>query len=481
MSDFLVRETANLFDPATGAWVGVLDHNGNEQVVPSAAGLAARPEAMAPFVSSVSGYRVRNTPVRCATFGDSTSNVGLGNTDNAIFDAPFPASGPALVSYELSKWSVYQFYPQAKMVANGGISGETTTQMLARDNAAASATRKAIADVINLAPDVVFLRCGSINSITGITSGNYSSVVATTYAEHIRILNRFRAAGIPTVDIGILGYSGSVAANPDLVRQALVELNNMYAAYYAALNSRTAVWMHPGLCDSAGFLNPLASNDGIHLNMYGAQWLGALEAKALTTLFGPSAGPRFPGANLLLNPLFSATGSVAYGVAPTGYSASATNATLANGKLEEIDGEVFWTVEVTPTTTAPSVTLLVPFNVTTFGIAANDVLGYEIAVFASNLAGTGAPPAITGYYVRNDIYKSGAGRFVPCETLTAFGGFPGPYKAHVSFAYRCQEASAALTSSSSAPVLFSTGSLTPFKIGISCPRLVKLGLPAVTN
>lgn len=121
------------------------------------------------------------------------------------------------------------------------------------------------------------------------------------------------------------------------------------------------------------------------------------------------------------------------------------------------------------------------FNVTTFGIAANDVLGYEIGVFASDLAGTGAPPALTGYYVRNDLYKSGAGRFVPCETLTAFGGFPGPYRAHVSFAYRCQEASAALTSSSSAPVRFSTGSLTPFKIGIACPRLVKLGAAMVTN
>ena len=424
---------------------------------------------------------LRTTPLRVATFGDSTANVGLGNTDNAIFDAPFPASGPTIVSYELSKWSVYQRYPQAKMVANGGISGETTTQMLARDSAAYSATRKAITDVLALAPDVVILRCGSINSLTPITPANYDATIATTYAEHCRIVQRFLSAGVAVVDEGLFGYSGAVATYPDLVRSALVTLRGMYRDYIASLDKPHAVYLDAGLCDATGNYISGASNDGVHLNMYGSQVLAAVEAQALTLLFGASSGPRFPGANLIGNALFANTGSVAYGTAPTGYSATGNNATLANAKLEVIDGKVYWTVEVTPTTASNGVTLNTPFDVTAMGIAANDVLGFEMDVFAAGLDGVSAPPAVTGCYVRNDIYKSGAGRFVPCETVTVMGGFPGPYKAHVSFAYRCQESSAALTASSNCPFLFNTGSLAPFKVGIAHPRLVKLGVAALSN
>ena len=55
MSNYLVRETANLFDPATGAWIGVKDANGNEQLVPSVAGMAALPATLgAPFQALVS-------------------------------------------------------------------------------------------------------------------------------------------------------------------------------------------------------------------------------------------------------------------------------------------------------------------------------------------------------------------------------------------------------------------------------------------
>ena len=56
MSNYLVRETANLFDPATGAWIGVKDANGGEQLVPSVAGVAALPTDLGvPFQGLVSG------------------------------------------------------------------------------------------------------------------------------------------------------------------------------------------------------------------------------------------------------------------------------------------------------------------------------------------------------------------------------------------------------------------------------------------
>lgn len=436
-------------------------------------------------VSSAGGRLVslglRTTPLRCATFGDSTANIGLGNTDCAVFDAVFPGAGPTILSYELSKWCVYQFYPQAKVVANGGVSGETTTQMLARDSAVYSATRKAITDVLNLSPDVVFLRGGSINNLTPITSGTYAATIATCYAEHISILNRLIAGGVAVIDEGLFGYSGVGATHPDLVRSAIVTLNTMFAEYISSLNKRTVVFLQSGLCDSTGYLLAAASNDGTHLNMYGSRVLGEVEAAALENMFGASSGPRFPGSNLMSNPLFSASGAVGYGTAPTGYSAAGTNATLANAKVEEIDGKSYWTVEVTPATTSNSATITMPFDVTTFGIVANDVFGFEVDTFVSALDGVSAPPAVTGLYVRNDIYKSGAGRLVPCETVVTMGGFPKVYKAHTSFSYRCQEASAALTTSSSAPFFFGTGTLTPYKMGIACPRFVKLGVATTSS
>lgn len=431
--------------------------------------------------SRVVSLGLRSTPLRCATFGDSTANVGLGNTDCAVFDAVFPPSGPTVLSYELSKWNVYQFYQQAKMVANGGISGETTTQMLARDSAAYSATRKSIGDVLNLYPDVVFLRGGSINNLTPITAGNYDATIATCYAEHVKILNKLISGGVAVIDEGLFGYSGGAATYPDLVRSAIVKLNAMFGDYVESLDKANVVFLEHGLCDATGSLLPAASNDGIHLNMYGARLLGKVEARVLENLFGVSSGPRFAGSNLISNPLFASTGAVGYGVAPTGYSATGSNATLANAKLEVIDGKLYWTVEVTPTTTTNSVTITMPFDVTTFGIVANDVFGFEVDTFIAGIDGISAPPAVTGLYVRNDIYKSGAGRLVPCETIAAMGGFPEAYKAHTSFSYKCQEASAALTNSSSAPFLFSTGALTPYKVGIACPRLVKLGAALVSS
>jgi lysophospholipase L1-like esterase len=420
---------------------------------------------------------LRTTPVRCATFGDSTASVGAGGHDNGIFDAAFPASGATTINYELAKWTVHGFYPQAKMIANGGIPGETTPFMVTRDAASYTTTRKAIIDILNLSPNVVFLRCGSINDLLVITPASYDATIAQCYNNHVRIISRFRAAGVALIDVGIFGYSGTAASYPDLVRSALITINNMLEAYFASLNDTSCIFIRHGLHDAAGFFIPAACDDiGVHLNIYGARLLGEIEAKALERLFGPSAGTRFPGTNLITNAVMGLTSSVGYGIAPNGYTATGGNATLANGKIEDIDGKTYWTVEVTPTTTAPYVTLAIPFTPASYGIVANDLLGFEMDVLATNIAGTGAPPETVGLYVRNDIYKTGAGRFIPSEALSIFGTLPGKYKAHTSFVYRCQEASAALSASSTALFYYATNSLTPFKVGIAHPRLVKLGV-----
>ena len=84
------------------------------------------------------------------------------------------------------------FYPQAYLVASGGISGQTTTQMVARDTASYTADRFATTDVINLAPHVVILRGGSINDLLTITSGTSAAAIATASTAASRPVTRFK-------------------------------------------------------------------------------------------------------------------------------------------------------------------------------------------------------------------------------------------------------------------------------------------------
>jgi lysophospholipase L1-like esterase len=80
----------------------------------------------------------------------------------------------------IDKFALPMLYPQALLVGNGGVSGDTTANMLLRDGNASSSSRKAITDILALRPDVVLLRGGSINDLTGLTSGQVAGQVATT-------------------------------------------------------------------------------------------------------------------------------------------------------------------------------------------------------------------------------------------------------------------------------------------------------------
>ncbi len=225
----------------------------------------------------------RKTPVRIATFGDSTANVGAtqspASQDATKYSSSAWQSGLVSIGISGDKWTVPYFYPQAYLVCNGGISGENTTQMLARDSAAYSTTRKAVADVANFSPDVIFLRGGSINDIASVTAGAVAATVATTYANHIAIIGRLAAAGARIVDEGIFGYSGG-AAEPQSVRAALVQLNAMFAAY-AAQYPNLIEFINPvGLtCDSTGAYLSGMSTDGTHLNGMGSITVARKEAE----------------------------------------------------------------------------------------------------------------------------------------------------------------------------------------------------------
>lgn len=416
----------------------------------------------------------RTAHVRVATFGDSTGNLGSGNTDYGFLTAPFPASGATSLSGEWAKFGVHQYYPPARIVGNGGISGETTTQMLARDTAAYSATRKAITDILNLSPDVVLLRAGSINDLAGtVTPANIDSVVAATYANHVEIIERLLSGGVYVIDEGIFGYSGA-AANPGTVRAALVRLNSMYKTY-AETSGRAISYLDltDVVRDADGNYLPNVSTDGTHLNMLGGELLSELEGDVLRALFGYPSAITYPGTNLITNPMLATTTDQAWGKVATGYNLVPTNASRANAKVETINGIRMQTTEFTPTAAGASVTAYLPFDPTTIGIVANDIFGMELYWMIEALDG-GVAPTPTSIYVRGDIYKNGAGRVVFEDRSSILAPFAKKREMrHSAMRIQIQEPSANLTTGSIFVFLFTTNDMRPFKLGVGGARFVK--------
>lgn len=423
---------------------------------------------------------IRTTPVRVAVFGDSTANYnGNAGQDQTVLTAPFPTTGNTTqITISGDRMTVQSFYPVAYNVANGGISGQTTAQMLARDSLAASSTRKAITDVIDLKTDVVFLKGGSINDISTVTSGTLAATIAATYANHILIIERFLSAGIPVVDEGFYGYSGSGATDVASTKSAIVQLNAMYKTFAQTYPGRVFfIDFLNLLSDSTGTYLANVTTDGTHLSTQGAHITGRAEAIVLTSLFGKSATRRFQGINLQTNTLFSNTSTSGIGVQAAGYSLGASSATLANAKIEIIDGRVWQTVEMTNTSAGSFNAIYLPWSPASLGIIAGDVYGIEFDFYAANLVG-GPPPAPLYINARVTTVKNGAGTLsfdalqpsIPIPFNEAYIGHAtvGPFQMPES-------SSNLLNTGSTIFFAYTTNALTSYKIGISMPRIVKLG------
>lgn len=366
--------------------------------------------------------RIRETPVRVATLGDSQANtnspvyVSNATTDAKTTDVTTARSavwnsGTITLRQYGRKWAVQWFYPQAYLVANGGISGETTTALLARDAAAAGVTRQAITDVLALNPDVVLIQGGcSINDFANVTtSGQVTTAVATALANITEALTRLLSSAVPVILTGIYGYSGDgvmYAGTGSLIRSALLQHNANLRAI-AAANPAMVKYVDPvgAVSDADGnliagtYININPTDVGVHLNAVGQYLMAPRTAAALKALFGASANVRYRGANRFLDPLFQQA-SPAYG----GLAASAgPGASVANSKLETIDTPLgprrFFTTEVTITNAANGYgTITIPYNPLSTGtnplnIASGDIYGFECDVYLAPLYGT--LPSIT--------------------------------------------------------------------------------------
>ena len=432
----------------------------------------------------------RTKPLRVVTFGDSTANAGGGagalstpeNQDWRFASVNNWQSGTVLEYNIANRWFTYAFYPQVYLVGNGGIDGQTTAQLLARDTLTASSTRYAITDMLNLAPDVVLFRGGSVNDLTTVTSATLASTVASTYANHISIINRFASENVFVIDSGNFGWSASAT---DIVqtRAAIVQLNTMFAAY-AAANPSKVTFINPVgvIADSTGAFLPNMAQDGIHPNFNAMYLWSQLEASALAAIFGTSSNCRYLGTNVYPDPFFLTTTNQSYGTVSNSVSIAVTNGTRSNAKIQVINNQIFQTCDFTSNGAGNLVATIQPtFNPSAtgpMGIQPGDIWGIELDVYYANI-GTGNLN-IAGQVLLFNVYNSvGSGRVVQsiASNSDTFTSSQQSIQYHLIFAPQMfGDSSSNFTTASNLSISLTTDGTTKIRVGIANVRYVKLPL-----
>ena len=444
---------------------------------------------------------LRTTPVRLVTFGDSTavaaSTRSPANQDVSQISSSAWQSGTISLTGKIDRYATHLFYPQAYLVGSGGVAGNNTTQMLARDQSAASVTRYAITDMLNLAPHAVLLRGGSINDILTVTAGTLVSTVSAVYARHVQIINRFLAANVVVLDCGIYGFAnGTANTATDLAStlSAIAQLNALFSSYAAQFPTQIRFINPVGVVSDAtgAYLNTRISGDGTHLTAYGQYLMAAKEAIELSKLFGSSSNVRYPGLNNISNALMANTSAVAYGTAPTGFTSLTANATRQNAQVEVINGKPFYTCEFVISATSNNGQMLIPFDptatatgmVAAMNISSSDVWGFEFDFYIAGLNGYSPTPSTISAYV--DIRDSvGAGRIVMSgmDVSTTHGLYQSPFTGHIAFPpIVFGDTSANLTTASTFFFQVNTNDASgTLKLGVSNPRIVKLNQSVLTG
>lgn len=423
--------------------------------------------------------RKRTTPLRIATFGDSTAMVSsLSRTDVSAWDVAFRA-GTNNTTHKIETALVLALYSQAYLVGDGGIGGQTAATMLARSGNSPSSTRKAIEDIIALSPDVVLLRGGSINDFVGfrapITQANINSVVAN----HLLIISAFNSAGIYVIDCGIYGYSG--ATNTSQVQAAILNFNSQLAGRSGGLYK--FIDIRGVTCDptTGAYLRGISS-DGAHLGNGGGFAVGKLEVAELVAKFGTPAGTRYVGANAVSNFNLTQFGLQAYGTLGDGWQLIANSTTRANANIETIGGITYQTCEFTPTADAGNGQVKAPFRLNgaspDIAISAGQIYGLEFDFIIAGL-NWGAPPA-GSFLARMDIVE-GTSRNNYTALLDgsndALGGFVMGHAIFPPIAIPDFGGTQVNITASEFLLSFTLSTAndrTPFKLGLGNPRMVLL-------
>lgn len=339
-----------------------------------------------PSVLSASIGQVARRPQTVVVFGDSLTEQG---GEIPPGDAYGVANGltarnnPDCRVFAAWTWANVLLNQAFSVLANYGIGGQTTSQILAR-----------VDDVIALNPGWVIITAGTNNA--GVAGG-----VAQAQSDLAAMLDAFEAAGIRAVLLTLPPRAGSytgtqkgdtLAINEWIRQQARLRPGLLVADVFPALADGTA---SNYLATTLGF-NP--SSDGIHLSATGGYACGKVLADVLRphiNTLTPYSNPN-PGANLLTNGRPAGTTTAA----PTGWNVSGGSG-LVWSDVARADGAGSWkqlvvgsgTVNVGVNATVDGTRLAVGDTVNAIGefsassmdqAAANDAQGIALSIRAWN-------------------------------------------------------------------------------------------------
>lgn len=342
--------------------------------------------------------------IKIGSFGDSIADIGTVNNVTAQ-DLRRASASNTPVALGSEKFGAHVQLLSGGLITpvfNGGVGGETTTQIATRATAVSSmvSTSKAMIDAETFGAEYV-IYSGGINDLTGLTTASSAADIETavsTALSKIKVaINKAKVLGLYFIYHSVCPYgqSGSVTANQIVVNTASADLNARVKAVLDAdasnghyFNARQYVQASDGGW-TTGY-----STDGTHPNhaagivMYGplADWIIAREGGTRYTRGLPVGKNLFSNADLSASTAGLATGivlAVADGATTnTIESVNGVNVQQidwAPGNANGVDSYLIVDIDVLAAGAAPFVAL-----------AVGDILGIEYDLEISNGAG-GAP------------------------------------------------------------------------------------------
>jgi lysophospholipase L1-like esterase len=418
-----------------------------------------------------------NGQIKWGSYGDSIANVSsYANYDiRQISGTTYGAS-----SDRMGSWVGALSNGLFRQTANCGVSGETTTQMLARESAGVSATRKAISDSASTGVQFLVNSFG-INDIQALAGGASQSaidvIVNTAITNSIAILKKQKSYGIWSITPSLLGYNlGAGTASEIATRQAAVKQFN--AALSAAISSVSGelgsfIDVYSLVTTSSGaWISGYDQGDGLHPGANGCKVIYSKCVSEMLRVSGMFAPPKFAyplATNLFPNADFSAsTAGVATGLNPY---ASAGTATFAKS-IVDWRGQNWQEVITTPTVLDGNgnVGLQIDMTIPSTTIALADVIGGEISLYIDDGAGNGSNVFQYCARLRTNTTYTDTPLYNP--TISPKVNLATPLDQRIAMLPIVSPAATPATFLVSVIVL--ANSLVPFRVRVALPRVMKL-------
>lgn len=448
------------------------------------------------------------TMIPIALYGDSRAVACSNGTANQYDVRTWTTAAPsgAVAGGNLA-WSrgaaICSVYPAAKLVAMCGVSGDTLAQMVTRETAGASATRRNLDDAWSVGAMVLIFRAG-INSITSLVTGGYvQATTDTIIAARQDLIQRAVNRGFWVIDEGEAGYDyvNDGASFPqsriDGIRQTIAAVN-VAASAFAAASEGAVYYLNAAALttDSSGqWLANMCDDTAdpgqrVHPSAWASYLIAQAEAKALAMRYGrcPPTYVRngnglFDTGNLIPNAdLSTSSGGLGTGWTHTGggSSPSRTPSILTRaGRRWQVVRSTFGAAN-----SGNYAQINVPIPIQSGGsitVTAGQVYGFEFDFFVDDGAG-GAPPPIQnggqGMNARLRIYGAAGNVYYDAIINASTVASCAPGAALVGKAVwnpiTMAESTAAITGSTTWVMAYPSYSGATVRIGVSNPRMVRI-------